>query len=79
MISLPNQSPAWFAARESHNILCLNPESWADRPELYAWLHELVAIIEQPGLVERYRQELLTPEELAVVRQQEAELEEHGF
>jgi len=30
-------------------------------------------------LVERYRQELLTQEELAVVRQQEADIEEHGF
>ena len=68
-----------YATRQAHNILCLNVESWSDKPELYAWLKELVSIIEQPELLERYRQELLTSEELATVRREQADIEENGF
>jgi hypothetical protein len=73
------KSPAWYAARMAHNIGCLNPDTWADKPELYRWLKELVAILLQPELVERYRRELLTPEEMAAVRQEEADIEKHGW
>src|SRR3954447_22594814 len=40
------RSPAWFAARMAHNIGCLSPDRWADRPELHRWLQELVAILQ---------------------------------
>jgi hypothetical protein len=73
------KSAAWYAARQGHNVLCLDPEQWADKPELYAWLKEFVAIVEQPELLERYRQELLSPQELAAVRREEADIEKFGF
>jgi hypothetical protein len=72
-------SPEWYAARMAHNILCLNPERWADKPELYAWLKKLLDILLKPELVEHYRRELLTPEELASVRREEADIEENGL
>jgi hypothetical protein len=74
-----SKSPAWYAARMAHNIGCLDPDRWADRPELHHWLAELVAILRDPGLVERYRDELLTPEELAAVRAEEADIEANGW
>jgi hypothetical protein len=73
------RSPAWYAARMAHNIGCLSPESWADKPALYAWLKELVEILSKPELVERYRRELLTVEELAAVRREEADIEQNGW
>jgi hypothetical protein len=73
------KAPTWYAARQAHNIGCLDPESWSDKPELYAWLKELVSILWQPDLVERYRRELLTPEELASVRREQADIEENGW
>lgn len=73
------QSPARYAARQAHNIGCLNPEPWQDKPELYAWLKDLVSILLQPELVERYRQELLTPDELEAVRREQADIDEDGF
>jgi hypothetical protein len=73
------QSPARYAAREGHNIACLNADAWQDKPELHAWLQELVSILMQPELLERYRQELLTPEELAAVRRAQADIGEYGF
>ena len=73
------RSPAWYAARMAHNIGCLNPDRWADKPELHRWLKELVTILMEPDLVEEYRQELLTPEELAAVKREQADIEEHGW
>ncbi|OAI52554.1 hypothetical protein AYO44_16575 [Planctomycetaceae bacterium SCGC AG-212-F19] len=73
------RSPAWYAARHAHNIGCLNPERWSDKPELYAWLKELVSILVDPELVVRYRQELLTHEELEAVRREQADIEENGW
>ncbi len=73
------RSPAWYAARQAHNIGCLDPEPWADRPELYAWLKELVAILMRPDLVQQFRRELLTPEELEAVRREEADIEANGW
>jgi hypothetical protein len=73
------RSPAWYAARMAHKIGCLNAEKWADKPDLYAWLKELVAIISKPELVEHYRRELLTVEELAAIRQEEADIEANGW
>jgi len=73
------KSPAWYAARMAHNIGCLDPESWADKPELHRWLKELVAILMQPDLVEHFRQTVLTPEELAAVKREQADIQEHGW
>jgi hypothetical protein len=73
------RTPAWYAARMAHNIGCLDPEPWADKPELHRWLLELLSILRDPGLVERYRRELLTPEELAAVRAEQADIEANGF
>src|SRR5690242_18845807 len=69
------RSPAWYAARMAHNIGCLNPDQWADKPDLHRWLTELVAILRDPAQVERYRRELLTPEEREAIRAEEADIE----
>jgi hypothetical protein len=73
------KSPAWYAARYAQKMMCLNIEIWADEPQLYSWLRELRSILLQPSLVERYRQELLSPEELAAVRKEQADIEIYGF
>jgi hypothetical protein len=73
------RSPAWYAARMAHNIGCLSPDRWADKPELHRWLVKLVAILRDPGLVEQYRRELLNPEELRAVRAEEADIEANGW
>ena len=53
----------------AHNIGCLSPERWADKPDLHRWLQELLAILQDANLVERYRHEVLNPEEVAAVVQ----------
>jgi hypothetical protein len=73
------RSPAWYAARMAHNIGCLSPERWADKPELHRWLVELDAILRDPERVEQYRRELLTPEEREAVRAEEADIEANGW
>jgi hypothetical protein len=73
------RSSAWYAARMAHNIGCLSPDRWADKPELYRWLVELVAILRDPALVERYRRELLTAEEQEAVRAEEEDIEANGW
>lgn len=73
------RTPAWYAARMAHNIGCLSPDPWADNPELHRWLCELLAILRDPPLVERYRRELLTPGELAEVQAEEADIEANGW
>jgi hypothetical protein len=72
------RSPAWYAARMAHNI-GLSPDRWADRPELHRWLLELVAILQDPNLVERYRRELLTAEEQLAIAAEQADIEANGF
>jgi hypothetical protein len=68
------RSPAWYAARMAHRIGCLSPGPWADKPDLFAWLKELVEILSKPQLVEQYRRELLTAEELAADRREAGSL-----
>jgi hypothetical protein len=63
----------------AHNIGCLNPARWADKPELYRWLQELVSILRDPSLVEQYRRELLSPEDMAAVHQEEADIKQNGW
>ena len=46
------KSPAWYAARMAHNIGCLSPDRWSDKPELHRWLLELETILRNPKLVE---------------------------
>lgn len=73
------KSPAWYAARMAHNIGCLSPDRWADRPELHRWLQELLVILRDPDLVEQYRRELLTAEEQEAVRAEQADIEANGW
>ncbi len=67
-------SPEEYAARHAHALGCFSFYQFRYRdPTLGAWVRRLGEILASEEEVERCRQRFLTPEELAVVRKQEAE------
>jgi len=67
-------SPEEYAARHSQLIGCFALHSYPYRdPVLGAWVHRLGEILSSAGEVERCQHQFLGPEELAIVRKQEAE------
>lgn len=67
-------SPEEYAARHAHEWACFSFDQYRFRdPALGAWVRRLGEILFTEGEVERCRQRFLTPEEMARVRQHEAE------
>ncbi len=67
-------SPEEYAARHAHRMGCFALHLYRYRdPVLGAWVRRLGEILSTEGEVERCRQQFLSPEELAVLRKQEAE------
>ncbi len=67
-------SPEEYAARHAHLWACFSLDQYRYRdPVLGAWVHRLGEILFSEDELERCRVRYLTPEELATVRQEEAE------
>jgi hypothetical protein len=75
-------SPERYAAGAAHSWGCFSFHLYRYRdPVLGAWVRRLGQILfdETAACLERYRQTYLTAEEHARVRQEIADIEEHGF
>jgi hypothetical protein len=67
-------SPEEYAARHGHRWGCFSYHRYRYRdPALGAWIRRVGEILFDEGELERCRRHILTPEELAEVRRQEAE------
>jgi hypothetical protein len=66
-----DMSPEEYAARHGHGWLCFSFSSYRFRNErLDAWIQRLGEIFSTPGLLEKCRQEILTPEDMEEVRRE---------
>ena len=67
-------SPEEYVARHAHEWGCFAFHLYSYRdPALGAWVRRVGELLSTEGEVERCRQQFLSPEELAIVRRQEAD------
>ncbi|MDX2215267.1 MAG: hypothetical protein SFY66_18530 [Oculatellaceae cyanobacterium bins.114] len=69
-----SMSPEEYAAREGVNWLCFSFHNYCYQDEQFDdWIQRLSEILLNPNLMQKYQEELLTPEELERVRQRAQE------
>ena len=67
-------SPEEYAARHAHSLGCFSFHFYRYRDAaLGAWVRRVSEILSTEGEVERFQEQFLAPEELAMVRRQRAD------